>query len=310
MLGLHAKIMVEDFGSYLKHERELRGVPLEEISGATKIHIRFLKALEENSFDELPGEVFIKGYIRSYANTIGSDVEEMLNIYKESVELKNQENLPAEEPSSKGSQKNYLSFGLMALGFLGLLFGVGFLVTKGDDPKEIKISPDQKKVEEIKPEPSVQPEISKEMTSEETLDAKDEASTQSKTDKKPESLAVQQVPQEDSLQTKLTEQSEKKVNDSQSDLGLQGSRDIEKPLKLIISTKENSWFNMTIDDFREEDFILTAGSAKTFWANDAFRLTVGNKSGVELSLNGKDITLPESNNKVIKDFIINSEPVE
>ena len=302
--------MVEDFGSYLKHERELRGVPLEEISGATKIHIRFLKALEENSFDELPGEVFIKGYIRSYANTIGSDVEEMLNIYKESVELKNQENLPAEEPSSKGSQKNYLSFGLMALGFLGLLFWVGSLLTKGDDPKEIKISPNQKKVEEIKLEPSVQSEISKEMTSKETLDAKDEASTQSKTDKKPESLAVQQVPQEDSLQTKLTEQSEKQVNDSQSDLGLQGSRDIEKPLKLIISTKENSWFNMTIDDFREEDFILTAGSAKTFWAKDAFRLTVGNKSGVELSLNGKDITLPESNNKVIKDFIINSERVE
>ena len=75
--------MVENFGSYLKHERELRGVPLEEISGATKIHIRFLQALEENKFDELPGEVFIKGYIRSYANIIGSDVEEVLNIYKE-----------------------------------------------------------------------------------------------------------------------------------------------------------------------------------------------------------------------------------
>ena len=52
--------MVENFGSYLKHERELRGVPLEEISGATKIHIRFLQALEDNQFDELPGEVFIK----------------------------------------------------------------------------------------------------------------------------------------------------------------------------------------------------------------------------------------------------------
>jgi cytoskeleton protein RodZ len=58
--------MVENFGSYLKHERELRGVSLEEISGATKIHIRFLQALEDNQFDELPGEVFIKGYIRSY----------------------------------------------------------------------------------------------------------------------------------------------------------------------------------------------------------------------------------------------------
>ena len=68
--------MIENFGSYIKHERELRGVTLEEISGTTKIHIRFLQALEENKFDELPGEVFIKGYIRSYANTIGSDGEE------------------------------------------------------------------------------------------------------------------------------------------------------------------------------------------------------------------------------------------
>lgn len=80
--------MVENFGSYLKHERELRGVPLEEISGATNIHIRFLKALEENSFDELPGEVFIKGYIRSYANIIGSDVEEMLIFIKNLWSLK------------------------------------------------------------------------------------------------------------------------------------------------------------------------------------------------------------------------------
>ena len=47
--------MVENFGSYLNHERELRGVSLEEISGSTKIHIRFLQALEENKFDELPG---------------------------------------------------------------------------------------------------------------------------------------------------------------------------------------------------------------------------------------------------------------
>ena len=40
--------MTEDFGSYLKSERELRGVPLEEISTTTKIPIRFLQAMEEN----------------------------------------------------------------------------------------------------------------------------------------------------------------------------------------------------------------------------------------------------------------------
>ena len=71
--------MIENFGSYIKHERELRGVPLEEISRITKIHIRFLEALEDNRFDELPGEVFIKGYIRSYANIIGSDFSTEIN---------------------------------------------------------------------------------------------------------------------------------------------------------------------------------------------------------------------------------------
>ena len=123
--------MVENFGSYLKRERESRGVPLEEISGATKIHIRFLKALEENSFDQLPGEVFIKGYIRSYANIIGSDVEEILNIYEESVRLKNQENLPQEKSSFNTQAKTLLAYGLLILVVTCLLFGVGFLIKNG-----------------------------------------------------------------------------------------------------------------------------------------------------------------------------------
>ena len=77
--------MVENFGLHLKHERELRGVSLEEIAESTRIHIRYLEALESNEFDDMPGEVFVKGYIRSYARVIGSDSEEMVNVYDEAV---------------------------------------------------------------------------------------------------------------------------------------------------------------------------------------------------------------------------------
>ena len=76
--------MSEDFGSYLKHERELRGVPLDEIAQSTKISIRYLRALEESRFEDLPGEVFIKGFIRSYGQAIGSNVDELLAAYHES----------------------------------------------------------------------------------------------------------------------------------------------------------------------------------------------------------------------------------
>ena len=90
--------MVENFGLYLKHERELRGVALEEIAEATKIHIRFLEALENNDFDNMPGEVFVKGFIRSYARVIGFDPEEMVNAYDESVGKDRREELEKVHP--------------------------------------------------------------------------------------------------------------------------------------------------------------------------------------------------------------------
>jgi len=302
--------MVENFGSYLKHERELRGVPLEEISGATKIHIRFLKALEENSFDQLPGEVFIKGYIRSYADIIGSDVEEMLNIYKESMEFKNQENIPAQIPSTK--PKTFLIFGLLILLIVGLFFGVGSLMKKADDPEKEKASSVQKQI--AIPEPSMSPVISEsQVVKEENVDVVDDQElTKPETTELSLPNPIAEGPDEEEILSpeELIEPEAQTPSVSLADLGPQNPEDMDKALKLTIRANENSWFNMTIDGFREEDFILPAGTAKTFWGNEGFRLTVGNKPGVELLLNGKVLTLPESKDRVVKDFIINSKLVE
>ncbi|NIQ01447.1 MAG: DUF4115 domain-containing protein, partial [Nitrospinaceae bacterium] len=69
-----------------------------------------------------------------------------------------------------------------------------------------------------------------------------------------------------------------------------------------IKVEENSWFNMTIDDAREEDFILPSGSQKTFSGRERFRITIGNKNGTQLFLNGEPLNLPESPDEVIRDF--------
>lgn len=76
------------FGEELKRERELRDISLKEISEATKISIRFLEALEQNNFDILPGGIFNRGFIRSYARFIGIDGEEMVNAYLHEISLK------------------------------------------------------------------------------------------------------------------------------------------------------------------------------------------------------------------------------
>ena len=67
---------------------------------------------------------------------------------------------------------------------------------------------------------------------------------------------------------------------------------------------------MTIDNFREEDFILPANEEKSYLANNVFRLTIGNKQGTEIILNGKKLVIPESKKNVVKDFIINSKLIE
>jgi len=72
---------VASFGTRLKQEREQRRISLEEISQSTKISTRFLHALEDEKFEQLPGGIFNKGFIRAYAQQLGLDEEEMIASY-------------------------------------------------------------------------------------------------------------------------------------------------------------------------------------------------------------------------------------
>jgi len=59
----------------------MRGVSLEEISAATRISTRFLEALESDQWDQLPGGVFNRGFIRSVARFLGLDEDSLVAEY-------------------------------------------------------------------------------------------------------------------------------------------------------------------------------------------------------------------------------------
>lgn len=61
------------FGENLRKARLARNMTLQEIATATKIGTRSLKALEDERFDLLPGGIFNKGFVRSYARSVGLD---------------------------------------------------------------------------------------------------------------------------------------------------------------------------------------------------------------------------------------------
>ena len=58
---------MESFGAYIKSLREEKGKTLEQISANTKIALANLEFLEKDRFELLPPRVFVKGFVRSYA---------------------------------------------------------------------------------------------------------------------------------------------------------------------------------------------------------------------------------------------------
>lgn len=61
--------------------RKRSGVSLEEIVQRTKISSRFLRAIEEEQFDQLPGGIFSTSYLRQYAAAIGYDEDALISYY-------------------------------------------------------------------------------------------------------------------------------------------------------------------------------------------------------------------------------------
>ncbi len=70
-----------DFGGKLRQAREQRGVSLRQIAANTKISVGVLEALERNDVSKLPGGIFGRGFVRSYALEVGLDPDQTVAEY-------------------------------------------------------------------------------------------------------------------------------------------------------------------------------------------------------------------------------------
>ncbi|MHB0857540.1 MAG: helix-turn-helix domain-containing protein [Anaerolineae bacterium] len=67
-----------ELGSRLREAREALGLSLEQVEDATRIRAVFLQALEEERFADLPGDVYVRGFVRNYAQVLKLDADELL----------------------------------------------------------------------------------------------------------------------------------------------------------------------------------------------------------------------------------------
>ncbi len=70
----------------LENRRVDSGISLEKIADTTKISMRFLRAIEDEEFEKLPGGVYDRSYLRQYAAAIGFDEVKLLALYERSTE--------------------------------------------------------------------------------------------------------------------------------------------------------------------------------------------------------------------------------
>lgn len=74
---------MSDIGELLRKTREEKQLSLDKAVQETSIRKAYLEAVEKNDFTAIPGEVFVKGIIRTYGNFLGLDGEQLVQEYKE-----------------------------------------------------------------------------------------------------------------------------------------------------------------------------------------------------------------------------------
>ncbi|HJX52004.1 MAG TPA: helix-turn-helix transcriptional regulator [Polyangia bacterium] len=91
-----------NFGTVLREARERRQVSLADVARQTKVSVSALQFLEEGKLADLPHETFVRGFIRSYARTVGISHVESLSLFDEAVAARRDaETLPRLSPAPR-----------------------------------------------------------------------------------------------------------------------------------------------------------------------------------------------------------------
>ena len=136
-----------DVGARLRAAREAKQISLREIAATTKISVSALEALEENDVAQLPGGIFTRAFVRSYATEVGLDPEEVVRDFVAQVPA---EGIDEEEKYDSQSREHDLFqsqqrmaatvLKLVAISAAVLLLYLGWTVTTGTDAPEAPVA--------------------------------------------------------------------------------------------------------------------------------------------------------------------------
>jgi cytoskeleton protein RodZ len=130
-------------GATLRDTRTRRKIDLAQVESETKIRIRYLRALENEEWDVLPGGAYTRSFIRTYATFLGLDGERLADTYRREFEQTPAERPPRHEPvpaprppgaggTGPGISRGVLA-GLISIVLIAILIAIGLLSGGSED---------------------------------------------------------------------------------------------------------------------------------------------------------------------------------
>jgi len=279
-------------GANLKRERELRGISLEEISKATKISARLLAALEAERFEVLPGGIFRKSFLKSYAKYLGMNEEQVLHEYTlafESVPLTpDEKQLPGK---TSLEPKRYVAPVIaVILAVLIFIFGY-FYLRRPKPPTNESVLPAVESSQPSKVDKNSSAPAEQQNTVPAPLGSPVSApalvSTPANGLASPSSNAVNPAPPIANPQLRVLGELAKKPEPPPLPPGTFVEPVSSNSTELTIEATEQAWISVTSGENRLFSGILKPNESKKFSLRAPLKLILGNAGGVRAVVNGQ-----------------------
>jgi cytoskeletal protein RodZ len=308
---------MESIGEFFKQVRETKGLTIDEVASKTRIRTDFVKALEDGNFAKLPDQVFARGFVRSYARSLGLDEDDAIHrfvqsagaYYDKQVERERLKVRQAEEERKRQANRKAVAIAI-GIAILTLIFLLSreqssLLVRRSSsDPPasaskrtapptpESQDAPPSQQAEAVPPAPKTKPSESPAVSAKASVEnnvgpVTSPASTASAV---PELAA----PAPSSLGS----------DGPLGGISLEGSGATDGQLALDLEATELSWVVVQVDGGSPQEALLRPGEKARWKGQDQFILTLGNAGGVKAELNGKPQKPFGQSGKVARDIVI------
>ena len=283
------------FGEKLKKEREKRAVTLEQISVSTKIGTRMLQALEENKFNQLPGGIFNRGFVRAYARCVGMDEDQAVADYLEAsgeapparIEAAAEPERSAPEPAPDTSSRD-LPWGLFAaiLLLVALVLSIWSYRKREHRPPSGPSSSVPVSTQAPSPSSGVPSQAAIAGFSNLPADSQAVPPIQAKTAAKEKKTAPRLAPASDAA--------------SPAQPG---------EFTVLIQAREDSWLSITVDGKVLPSDMLPAGDQRSVNGRKQVVIRAGNTGAVDFIFNGKKLT-PQGDFGEVKTLTFGADGLE